>query len=289
MNGLKQKVVLQSSLGIRIEDNFLLIETKEKQEKINLNNISTIYVNYKCSLIPFTLIQRAYENGISIYFENSKHQIIAKTFNENCPLDSYRKIKRQISWNSENKNILWREILINKIENQIALLKENKFDSAVANVESLLIGKNPESIEGACAKEYFVTMFGKDFNRREESPINSLLNYGYSILANRISRRIHELGYLTQIGIHHSCETNNNNFAYDLIEPFRPIVDRYVFKNKEIISLDSKHKGELISLLDSEILWQGKIMKLDNAIDGYCDMCIDYMNNKKRTYISVRT
>lgn len=79
--------------------------------------------------------------------------------------------------------------------------------------------------EGLAAKVHFNALFGLDFNRREKSNINDLLNYGYAMILSCFNREIVQSGYLTQIGIFHKGKTNPFNLACDFMEPFRPVVD----------------------------------------------------------------
>lgn len=86
--------------------------------------------------------------------------------------------------------------------------------------------------EGHAAKVYFNALFGKDFTRTEDSPLNAALNYGYSIILSLFTREIVSNGYITQIGLFHDNMFNQFNLACDLMEPYRPIVDRFVVEMK---------------------------------------------------------
>ena len=50
-------------------------------------------------------------------------------------------------------------------------------------------------------KYTFNALFGKDFTRNDDNPINAALNYGYSLILSTINREIVANGYLTQLGI----------------------------------------------------------------------------------------
>lgn len=79
--------------------------------------------------------------------------------------------------------------------------------------------------EGFAAKVYFNSLFGQNFSRNLDSFTNSALNYGYSILMSAFARAIYSCGCITQLGIWHKGASNNFNFACDLMEPFRPVID----------------------------------------------------------------
>ena len=97
--------------------------------------------------------------------------------------------------------------------------------------------------EGHAAKVYFDALFGLEFKRGDDTFINSALNYGYAILLSAFNREIVAQGYSTQLGLNHKNEFNFFNLACDLIEPFRPIVDRFVFDmNGDNFDAEYKHK-----------------------------------------------
>jgi len=97
---------------------------------------------------------------------------------------------------------------------------------------------------------------------------NSALNYGYTILLTEITRTITKLGYSTLFGIHHCSETNPYNFSCDIIEPFRPIIDKIVYYNFDRI-LDKDYKKELITSLYLTVNYKNKKLQLSNCIELY--------------------
>jgi len=67
---------------------------------------------------------------------------------------------------------------------------------------------------------------GRDFRRNPDIPdVNSLLNYGYTVLRAATSRAIVAAGLHPTIGLHHCNRANAFALADDLMEPFRPLVD----------------------------------------------------------------
>ena len=82
--------------------------------------------------------------------------------------------------------------------------------------------------EGHAAKVYFNALFGMDFTRTAENSINAALNYGYSLLLSTCTREIAINGYITQLGLFHDNMFNPFNLAFDLMEPFRPLVDNLI-------------------------------------------------------------
>ena len=64
---------------------------------------------------------------------------------------------------------------------------------------------------------------------RDGIPPNNLLNYGYAILRAVVARGLVASGLLPTLGIHHHNRYNAYCLADDIMEPYRPYVDRLVY------------------------------------------------------------
>ena len=93
------------------------------------------------------------------------------------------------------------------------------------------------------------------------------MNYGYAIVRGYIARTLANYGFEPCIGIHHHSELNNYNLADDLIEPFRPMVDLFVFHHMEDEELSPSHKRELCNILNYEMLSGGEHHSMAYAIE----------------------
>jgi len=127
---------------------------------------------------------------------------------------------------------LWQQTIKAKIENQAAVLKEYS-DTEVkcmhvwaADVKS----GDSNNLEARAAAYYWKNLFRiEGFTRdREGIPPNNLLNYGYAILRAVVARSLVASGLLPTFGIHHHNRYNAYCLADDIMEPYRPYVDRLV-------------------------------------------------------------
>jgi len=180
--------------------------------------------------------------------------------------------------------------LLNKISNQDKVL--NKYNFFLAKSLVSYTGKyryfDSTNIEGVTAKIYFRKLFGKCFNRDDAfNEINHKLNYGYSLIVARIACVVTNYGYLTEIGIKHHCDTNNLNFPYDLIEPFRQIVDDYVYRTIDV-QFDYDYKANMLGILKAPVHLNGeKAINLDDAIPIYISNCIRFLDNNESSYTEI--
>ena len=195
--------------------------------------------------------------------------------------DTSAKIKRQIDWTLEQKKMIWTEIVSEKIRKQADLLEKNKRQESrilYQYLEEIVFGDETNR-EGHAAKVYFNALWGKNFSRTEEHPINAALNYGYTILLSRFNREIVANGYITQIGLFHDNMFNSFNLASDLMEPFRPIVDELVLAISPT-KFETEEKHQMLQILNYEVEINGKREYVTNAIKIYVRSIFDALNDK---------
>jgi CRISPR-associated endonuclease Cas1 subtype II len=161
----------------------------------------------------------------------------------------------QIAWQDLAKGAVWGSIIAQKISQQAKFLKELDHFPEAELLESY-IGQiefqDATNREGHAAKVYFNAVFGMDFSRRGDHPFNAALNYGYTILLSAFNREIAACGYTTQLGLHHGNVFNQFNLSSDLMEPFRILIDRVVYRN-EPKELTTAAKRMLTNVLNDQI------------------------------------
>jgi CRISPR-associated protein Cas1 len=130
------------------------------------------------------------------------------------------------------KKRLWQQIVRAKILAQGAALAAV---GAEAGGFRLLARKvrpgDPDNVEAEAARRYWPLLFGSDFRRDTDSGgLNGLLNYGYAVLRAATARAVMAAGLHPSLGLMHSNRGNALVLVDDLMEPFRPIVDREVHR-----------------------------------------------------------
>ena len=133
--------------------------------------------------------------------------------------------------------------------------------------------------EAQAARIYFEALFGPEFNRNAEIPLNAALNYGYAILLSMVNREIVSRGYLTQCGICHRNEYNQFNLACDFMEPFRPAIDRLVV-DYFVGDFDLETKRVLVDLANKGVVYKGGTYRLGSVVSLYVQDCLNALNKK---------
>jgi CRISPR-associated protein Cas1 len=90
---------------------------------------------------------------------------------------------------------------------------------------------DPCNVEAQAARRYWLVLFeDQDFWRRDddEDSRNVFLNYGYAVLRAATLRALAGTGLHPTFGICHRNKANTFAFGNDVMEPYRPAVDRAV-------------------------------------------------------------
>lgn len=260
-------VVISNQSKLNYKNRFLVVKQDNDEKYIHLSEIDTIIVDSITVSISTYLLKELSDNKINIIFCDEKHNPFGELSSYYSSHNTSKKIQKQINWTKENKDRMWQNIIKNKIINQALVLhkiKSDKYDLLLSYIEDVLLSDKTNR-EGHAAKVYFNELFGKDFVRNDSDNINAALNYGYAILLSTINKEIISNGYLTQIGIHHKNEFNEFNLSCDLMEPFRAIIDNFVYYNQER-ELNTEYKLDIINIFNNRYNYENKNYVLKDII-----------------------
>lgn len=278
-------VIISRQSKISYKNRFLVVKQDNDEKYVHLSEIDTIIVDSISVSISTYLLKELSDNKINIIFCDDKHNPFGELSSYYSRHNSSKKIKEQITWKVSSKDELWSRIVKNKIINQSLLLrkiKSDKYNLVLSYVDDVKIGDKTNR-EGHAAKVYFNALFGNTFVRNDSDEINAALNYGYAILLSTVNKEVISNGYLTQLGIHHKNEFNQFNLTCDLMEPFRIIIDNFVYYNQDR-KLDKDYKLDIVNIFNNYFLYQNKKYILKDIIKMYIKNtldCIDNLDNYK--------
>ena len=257
-----------------------LVVRNEEVTKIHLSEISTILIESTAATVTTSLLAELTKKKIKVIFCDEKRNPSAEMMPYYGSHDRSLKIKRQTAWSDDIKGAVWTEIVFEKIRQQKCLLQELGKNEAMLLQEYLseIEYGDATNREGHAAKVYFNALFGKSFTRTDDLLINAALNYGYSILLSAFNREIVLNGYLTQLGLFHDNMFNQFNLASDLMEPFRPLVDRLV-SHMTLVEFEHTQKMELVNLMNQEVIINERCELISNAIKIYCKSVFDALED----------
>jgi CRISPR-associated protein Cas1 len=123
----------------------------------------------------------------------------------------------------------------------IGQLREDAFDISLAGLRGF---------EGAAAAAYFagfVHLFADSLNftgrkkRPPPDPVNACLSLGYTLLHYDAVRACHTVGLDAMLGFYHDVSFGRESLACDLMEPLRPLMDRWVWQMFRERQLRAEH------------------------------------------------
>ena len=244
---IKRTLYFGNNAYLSTKDKQLVVKfTDEDKEKttVPIEDIGVIILDAYQLTISQNLISRLLDNNVALITCNSKRMPQGLMLNLEGNTLQQERFKFQINISEPLKKQLWQQTIKTKIANQRALLlskTENfaqskgfgakQFENMQYWQDSVKSG-DPDNYEARAAAFYWKTIFAEfipNFTRgRFEEPPNNLLNYGYAILRAITARSLVASGLLPTLGIHHHNKYNAYALADDIMEPYRPYVDKVV-------------------------------------------------------------
>ncbi len=239
---------------------------KETYNTIPIEDIGFIVLDNHQITITHGLLDSLLENNAAVITCNKSHMPSGLFMPLAANDEQSRKFKAQIEASEPLKKQLWAQTVSAKIKNQAMILKERK-----ANIDNMLRwtkkvrSGDPDNYEGRAAAYYWKNFFPMipDFIRdRYGEPPNNLFNYGYAILRAIIARSLVGSGLLPVLGIHHTNKYNAYCLADDIMEPYRPFVDRVVYSivsnGEDFYELSTSIKKQLLEIAAVDVLIEGR-------------------------------
>ena len=185
------------------------------------------------------------------------------------PLESNTLQSERFKWQIEAteplKKQLWQQTVKAKISNQAAVIK--KWDGKyrlLTNLADSVKSGDADNNEAIAAKHYWQNLFPPTWNfyrKRDGTPPNNLLNYGYAIIRAGMARALVGAGMLPTLGIFHRNRYNAYCLADDMMEPYRPYVDMVVRsiidKTSAVEDITQELKVALLQIPSLDVLLNG--------------------------------
>lgn len=271
-------IVISKRAKLDLQLGYMVVRSEEIT-KIALNEIATVLIESTAVSVTTSLLAELTKRKVKVIFCDEKRNPSSELVAYYGSHDTSNKIRMQIAWKQNTKEAVWTEIVTEKIRKQKELLELLGKEEAklLASYLQQITWNDQTNREGHAAKVYFNALFGLDFTRTEDNLWNAALNYGYTIILSTFTREITAGGYITQLGLFHDNMFNPFNLASDLMEPFRPLVDREVIGMK-LEKFEHEEKMQLVNILNKEICIDGKMQYVNNAIKIYCKSVFDALH-----------
>lgn len=256
-------------------DGQLVCKTAEGQRQLPLDDIAAIVVCCFTAKIEMLLLTEAAERGIGV--------VLCKAFKPACiMLPALRNTDNALTrvWERVPHDFLaaaWQKTIDAKCRNQECLARAWCPDSpAIAKIQEWTGECRPDK-EAAVSRLYwgvFRDYLGDvDFLRlRSEGVSNCALDYGYAVLLARVLQACFACGLDPTFGIGHATAERSTPLAYDLMEPFRPLVDARVMSWLKStrplpMELDSAFKHHLVPFLQDSVTYKARPRQVQTVIE----------------------
>ena len=236
-------------------------------KSIPIEDIGVVILDNKQITITHGALGALLENNVSIITCDDHRMPVGLMLPLAGNTTQSERFRHQIEASLPLKKQLWQQTIQAKILNQSTVLLHRRgieCGNMSAWVKQVRSGDS-DNLEARAAAFYWQNLFGniKGFNRdREGVPPNNLLNYGYAILRAVVARSLVGSGLIPTLGIHHHNRYNAYCLADDIMEPYRPYVDKLVAElvdsGVDISKLTTDIKSKLLSIPVLDVVINGR-------------------------------
>ena len=254
----KQTIIIESKSQLSVKNGLLSIVRDDNGEVLrSFEDVQTLLIEHHSVSLTIPLLNKLSENQILVIFCNEKHypQSMLMDLEANSLQTKY--FRKQVEMSLPLKKQSWKQIVEAKIKNQSLLLDElfqcgDLLSGYYNNVKS----GDASNREGVAANCYWKKLLGKGFIRdRYGKTPNNMLNYGYALLRSAMARSLMDSGLMPTLGVFHRNYYNSFPLADDIMEPYRPFVDRKVYEYYQSgkTEVDKQFKVGMLELFYSDL------------------------------------
>lgn len=263
---LKRTILIENKSAVTMKNQQLVLKTELRESTIPIEDIGFLVLDHPEIYLSIPAMNQLIENNTSIIICGKNHLPNGLFMNLNSHHIQQEIFRNQIEASLPLKKQLWQQTIIEKIQNQgLLLAKITKTSNSFDFLASKVLSGDTSNMEGVAAQNYWknfpIPSKDTDGLKRErygDYP-NNFLNYGYAILRAATARALSGSGLLNTLGIHHKSKYNAFALADDIMEPFRPIVDKKVFEimqHYDEQELNTAIKSELLQVLTRTVYFK---------------------------------
>lgn len=242
----------------------------ESTRTIPIEDIGVVVLDNRQITITQGTLEALLENNAAVVTCDSRRMPVGLMLPLCGNTTQNERFREQLDASLPLKKQLWQQTVQLKIANQAAVLKECRG----AEVRNMLkwVGDvrsgDADNLEARAAAYYWANLFSNFRRNREGDPPNNLLNYGYAILRAVVARGLVSSGLLPTLGIHHHNRYNAFCLADDIMEPYRPYVDKLIVAmfDSGLEHLDKDAKTQLLSIPVLDVMINGQRSPLMIAV-----------------------
>lgn len=295
---MKQTLVIVSPCRIKSSGDALVVISRESKESLPLASLRDIVIATRHCLITGSAISLCISRKVTLTVCNDRHLPGALIIDPETLANRSAILRQQQDFDPQLAAELWRLIVRCKLRNQVEVLRnlgKTADGSAINSRAENVTRESATADEAASARRYWRVVSSQPIRRRTNDPRNNFLNYGYALIRSLLAQFLAVRGFDLRTGIHHCSRGNSLNLVYDLIEPFRPLVDEHVLQILAAeganvhTSLTRADKVAIIRLLDKRVEVMGKVVTLRHACEQVASSFEEVLCKKNPSAIALPT
>ncbi len=273
---IKRTLYFGNPAYLKTQNEQLVFESPETGEtkQVPVEDIGILILDHQQITITQALIAKLLSNNTALITCDNTHHPTGMLLNLDGNSLQSAKFTAQVEATVPLKKQLWQQTVSAKITNQAAILEWHRVPvKNMLNWAAAVKSGDTENHEATAAAYYWKNVFPifEDFRReRYGPPPNNLLNYGYAILRAIVARSLVGSGLLPTLGIFHKNQYNAYCLADDIMEPYRPFVDRIVVEivrmNGKFLELTPTMKKQLLAIPATDVKIKGEKSPLMVAV-----------------------
>jgi CRISPR-associated protein Cas1 len=218
------------------------------------------------------------ENHISLIFLDTFGNLKASIQEDMSSFTGvYRRMGQYDTFRDDIKCLaMQKDLVIRKLQSEIDFVTDGIVKAKLSKLQDYVRKSRTyheilscEAKAGIIWRNYYSSLFDESYQYdsrknagRRAKPryathvINALLNYGFSVLYSEVAKQIHAQGLDAYYGFYHKSHESEQALVYDLIEPYRILVESSVleFSRKALqwnrlnkcVKLNEKHHYQII-------------------------------------------
>lgn len=216
---------------LTLADGQIVVSQPDGEVRLPVEDVAWIVIDTAQATMTSSLISACMEAGMVLVTTDARHTPSGLILPFHRHHRQAEVARLQVAATGPLKKRLWQAIVKAKISNQAAVLSERAGNAQPLEAMVHLVGSgDPANVEARAARYYWGQMFPNFVRERAADKRNMLLNYGYAVVRSAVARAIVAAGLVPALGLNHASTANAFNLADDLVEPFRPFVDRVVWE-----------------------------------------------------------
>jgi CRISPR-associated protein Cas1 len=270
---IKRTIYIANPSYLKLKQKQLVVQdpdSKEIKGTVPIEDIALLMLDHYQITISNQLLIKLQGNNVAVISCDEHHLPFGMMLPMYGHSEYSERIKHQLAASEPLKKQLWKQTVEQKIENQKVLLDlTNKVSEPLSEYKSTVKSGDTSNREGVAAQFYWKHLFENFSRERYGEEPNNLLNFGYAVLRSIVARALVSSGLLPVLGIFHRNKYNPYCLADDIMEPYRPFVDKLVYNyvvDNYNYELNKDAKAHILTIATQDVFIDGVVRPLFVAV-----------------------